>query len=53
VTVDPSDPLDTVLDRLRESHALVAVVLDHGIPVGLVTAETLTTYAALHHPAQS
>ncbi|HTR50776.1 MAG TPA: site-2 protease family protein [Kofleriaceae bacterium] len=48
VTVDPSDPLDGVLDRLRTSPGAVAVVVDHGTPVGLVTAESLAAYAEMH-----
>jgi Zn-dependent protease/CBS domain-containing protein len=48
VTVEPGDPLDLVLDRLRQTPDAVAVVLDHGTPVGLITAETLASYAALH-----
>jgi hypothetical protein len=48
VTVAPSDPLDTVLDRLRERHASMAVVVDHGVPVGMITADALTSYAARH-----
>jgi Zn-dependent protease len=48
VTVQPGDPLDLVLDRLRQSPDSVALVLDHGEAVGMVTAETLATYAALH-----
>jgi Zn-dependent protease/CBS domain-containing protein len=48
VTVEPGDSLDLVLDRLRQTPDAVAVVLDHGTPVGLITAETLASYAALH-----
>jgi Zn-dependent protease/CBS domain-containing protein len=48
VTVSPSDPLDLVLDRLRQTPDAVAVVLDHGIPVGLLDAEHLASYVALH-----
>jgi Zn-dependent protease/CBS domain-containing protein len=48
VTVEPGDPLDRVLDRLRETPDAVAVVVDHGEAVGMVTAETLASYAALH-----
>ena len=48
VTVAPSEPLEHVLDRLRESPDAVAVVVDHGAPVGLVTAENLARYVALH-----
>jgi Zn-dependent protease/predicted transcriptional regulator len=48
VTVEPGDPLDLVLDRLRQSPDSVALVVDHGEAVGLVTAEALARYAALH-----
>jgi CBS domain-containing protein len=48
VTVDPSEPLDHVLDRLRQTPDAVAVVLDHGAPVGLLTAESLAAYVEMH-----
>jgi len=48
VMVDPAEPLDSVLDQLRASPDAVAVVIDHGTPVGLITAETLASYVALH-----
>ena len=48
VTVAPSDPLDLVLDKLRDAPDSVAVVVDHGEPVGLLTAEALAAYVALH-----
>ena len=48
VTVAPADPLDLVLDRLRAAPDSVALVLDHGEPVGLLTAEALAAYVALH-----
>ena len=48
VTVGPTDPLDLVFDRLRESPEAVALVVDHGTTVGMVTAETLAQYVALH-----
>jgi stage IV sporulation protein FB len=48
VTVAPADPLDLVLDRLREAPDSVAVVVDHGEPVGLLTAEALAAYVAIH-----
>ena len=48
VTVAPAEPLDAVLDRLRQSPDAVAVVVDHGAPVGLLTAEHLAAYVALH-----
>jgi Zn-dependent protease/CBS domain-containing protein len=46
--VDPADPLDAVLDRLRESPEAVAVVIDHGAPVGMLTAESLAAYVEMH-----
>jgi Zn-dependent protease/CBS domain-containing protein len=48
VTVSPSDPLDVVLDKLREQPDAVALVVDHGQPVGVVTTENLAAYVALH-----
>jgi predicted transcriptional regulator len=48
VTVEPGEPLDLVLDRLRQRAASAAVVVDHGIAVGIVTADALTNYAAMH-----
>jgi CBS domain-containing protein len=48
VTVAPADPLDVVLERLRESPDAVALVIDHGAPVGLLTAEHLAAYVQLH-----
>ena len=48
VTVESTDSLDLVLDRLRESPDSVALVVDHGVTVGMVTAETLARYVALH-----
>src|SRR6185503_2916862 len=44
VTVMSTDPLAQVLERLHESPDSVAVVLDHGGPVGLLTEETLIAY---------
>jgi Zn-dependent protease len=48
ITVNPADPLDYVLDRLREQPDSVALVIDHGEPVGLLTSEALAAYVALH-----
>ena len=48
VTVAASESLEDVLERLRESPESVAVVVDHGAPVGLVTQENLARYLALH-----
>jgi CBS domain-containing protein len=44
VTVAPSDSLAEVLAQLREAPEAVAVVVDHGEPVGLLTVERLTAY---------
>jgi len=48
VTVAPADPLDFVLDRLRQQPDSVALVVDHGVPVGMLTAEALAAYVAMH-----
>lgn len=45
-TVTPSDSLADVLDQLRAWPEAVAVVIDHGSPVGLLTYERLTAYIA-------
>lgn len=44
ITVTPTDSLADVLERLRAMPEAVAVVVDHGGPVGLVTAERLIAY---------
>jgi len=44
VTVAPSDSLVDVLDQLRERPERVAVVVDNGEAVGLLTFERLTAY---------
>ena len=44
--VEPGDPLLEVLDRLRQLPDSVAIVLDHGDPVGLLTADRLAAYLA-------
>lgn len=44
VTVTASDSLADVLDRLREQPSAVVVVLDRGMPVGLLTADRLVAY---------
>lgn len=52
VTVSPSDSLDAVLDQLRQEPDSVALVLDDGgVPVGVLTAEHLAAYVALHQHA--
>ena len=44
VTVMPTDSLAHVLERLQETPDAVAVVVDRGRPVGLLTEETLIAY---------
>ena len=44
VTVSPSDSLTDVLEQLRAAPESVAVVVDHGEPVGLLTFDQLVTY---------
>jgi Zn-dependent protease/CBS domain-containing protein len=48
VMVSPGDSLDAVLDKLREAPDSVALVIDHGQPVGVITPEHLAAYVALH-----
>ncbi|HEY5921218.1 MAG TPA: site-2 protease family protein [Kofleriaceae bacterium] len=48
VMVSPGDSLDLVLDKLRQHPDSVALVVDHGTPVGVLTAEHLAAYVALH-----
>jgi len=43
-TVAPSDSLVDVLEQLRAWPNAVAVVIDHGTPVGLLTFERLNAY---------
>lgn len=44
VTVTPSDSLADVLAQLRETPDSVALVVDHGQTVGLLTVENLVAY---------
>jgi Zn-dependent protease len=48
VSITPEEPLDQVLDELQAAPDAVAVVVDDGTPVGLVTADQLATYVSLH-----
>ena len=48
VLVSPGESLDAVLDKLRQNPDAVALVLDHGLPVGVLTSEHLAAYVALH-----
>lgn len=51
VAVAPGDALSHVLERLHADPGAIAVVVDHGGPVGLVTEEGLTAYLAATAPA--
>src|SRR5687767_915451 len=44
ITVTPSDSLAEVLDKLRETPGAVAIVVDRGTPVGLLTVDRLVAY---------
>ena len=44
--VTPDDRLDAVVDRFRADPEAVAVVIDHGMLVGVVTPDQLASYAA-------
>lgn len=50
VTVTPSDSLADVLDQLRAVPDSVAVVIDQGEPVGLLTFEKIVAYLDEHTP---
>lgn len=43
-TVTPTESLAYVMQRLHETPDAVAVIVDHGGPVGLVTTESLNAY---------
>ena len=53
VTVSPADSLDFVLDRLRQEPDSVALVVDAGEPVGVLTPEALAAYVSLHTPRKA
>lgn len=46
VTVAPSEDLGVVLAKLRATPNSVALVVDHGSPMGVLTEEMLAAYAA-------
>lgn len=46
LVVTPSDSLADVVARLREMPDAVAVVIDRGVPVGLLTFDSLLAYVA-------
>jgi Zn-dependent protease/CBS domain-containing protein len=53
VMVSPADSLDMVLDKLRQAPDSIALVIDHGAPVGVLTAEHLAAYVAMHQPRRA
>lgn len=44
VVVEPDELLDDVLDQLDDHPGAVALVLDHGSPLGTITREELDAY---------
>lgn len=48
VTVAPTDTLEEVLAQLRAAPDSVALIVDHGLPVGVLTEDLLVAYAATH-----
>lgn len=52
IAVAPTDPLEAVFDRLAHEPDAIAVVVEHGTAIGLVTTDQLATYVALHHPTR-
>ena len=53
VKVSPAESLDYVLDRLRQEPDSVALVVDDGTPVGVLTPEALAAYVSLHTPRKA
>lgn len=47
VTVSPTDSLERVLDQLHAEPDAVAIVVDDGVPIGILTTEQLATFAAV------
>jgi CBS domain-containing protein len=48
IVVAPHDPLEGVAAQLSHQPDAIAVVMDGDAPVGIVTAEHLATFVALH-----
>lgn len=44
VVVEPDAALDDVIHKLEDNPGAVALVIDHGAPVGMVTREELDAY---------
>lgn len=47
ITVSPSTPAAEVLEHLRAHPDTMALVVDHGAPMGLLTADQLSEYLAI------
>jgi len=47
IAVAPNEPLDQVFDRLAGSPDTVAIVIEHGAPIGVVTPEQMARFVAL------
>lgn len=52
-TVAPSDTLEDVLAQLRATPDSVALVVDQGLPVGVLTEDRVIAYAATLEKASS
>lgn len=48
ITIAGSESVDDLADRLAKAPDAIAVVIDDGAPVGVVTAQQLATFVALH-----
>ena len=49
VVVEPNAPLDDVIEQLEDHPGAVALVIDHGSPLGMVTREELDAYLRARH----
>lgn len=50
ITVAPQAPLDGVVDRLAHAPNAIAVVVENGAVLGVVTPQQLATFVELHGP---
>jgi Zn-dependent protease/predicted transcriptional regulator len=50
ISVEPDAALETVFDQLTQMPEAVAVVVDHGVFIGIVSPEQLATFVALRQP---
>jgi Zn-dependent protease/predicted transcriptional regulator len=53
ISVAPDASLEGVFDRLVQTPEAIAVVVEGGRPVGIVSADQLAAFVALHHPADA